>query len=126
MTSSPFIDNGLPSRPSYGGKIWYNTTDVRPGTPSLINLFHELCHAYNHVSGPLLRGSSLDGIDGLKPRAEVDNSELQAVGLPTGAAPFDFDRDPSTPPTTTNPPAFSENGLRRELGLPPRKQYLES
>ncbi|MGB3126086.1 MAG: M91 family zinc metallopeptidase [Pseudomonas sp.] len=124
--SWPFIDNDHPGRASYGGKVWYNTTDVQPGTPSLINLFHELCHAYNHVSGTLLRGSSLDGIDGLKPRAEVDNSELQAVGLPTGAAPFDFDRDPSTPPTTTNPPAFSENGLRRELGLPPRKQYLES
>ncbi|MEB2647013.1 M91 family zinc metallopeptidase [Pseudomonas canadensis] len=30
------------------------------------------------------------------------------------------DNDPSTEPTTTNPEPFSENGLRKELGLPPR------
>jgi hypothetical protein len=120
----PFIENDQPGRPSYGGRIWYNTTDVQPGTPSIINLFHELCHAYNHVTGTLLRGTSLDGIDGTKPRFPVNNPELQAVGLPTAAQPFDFDRDPSTPPTTTNPPAFTENGLRMELGLPPRRQYL--
>lgn len=35
------------------------------------------------------------------------------------AAPFDFDADPTTSPTTTNPEAFSENGLRKELGLSP-------
>ncbi|WP_439864266.1 M91 family zinc metallopeptidase [Pseudomonas antarctica] len=119
----PFIHNNQPGRPSYGGSIWYNTTDIIPGTPSIINLFHELCHAYNNISGTVLRGESLDGIDGTKPRDLVPNSELQAVGLPTTAQPFDFDRDPSTPPTNTNPPAFSENGLRKELGLPPRLQY---
>jgi hypothetical protein len=121
--SWPFIDNNQPGKPSYGGNIWYNTTDIRPGTPSIVTLFHELCHAYNHVSGTLLRGESPDGIDGAQPRDWVNNHELQAVGLPTSAPPFDFDHDPSTPPTTTNPPAFSENGLRKELGLPPRKQY---
>lgn len=119
----PFIDNDQPGRPSFGGDIWYNTTDIIPGTPSIINLFHELCHAWNHISGTLLRGESPDGIDGNKPRYPVKNLELQAVGLPTTAPPFDFDRDPSTPPTNTNPREFSENGLRKELGLPPRKQY---
>ncbi|MCF5545373.1 M91 family zinc metallopeptidase [Pseudomonas salomonii] len=119
----PFIDNGQAGRPSYGGKIWYNTTDIRPGTPSVINLFHELCHAYNNISGTLFRGESPDGVDGTKPRLPMRNAELQAVGLPTTATPFDFDQDPGTPPTNTNPPAFSENGLRKELGLPPRLQY---
>jgi len=52
----------------------------------------------------------------------VSNQELQALGLPTSAAPFDFDHDPDTAPTTTNPEPFSENGLRRELGLPLRLQ----
>lgn len=123
----PFIDNNnRPGRPSYGGKIWYNTTDIIPGTPSIINLFHELCHAWNHISGTVLRGESPDGTDGNKPRYPVNKLELQAVGLPTTAPPFDFDRDPSTPPTTTNPPQFSENGLRKELGLAPRNQYLNN
>lgn len=121
-----FIDNNMRGSPSYGGNIWYNTTDIKPGTPSIINLFHELCHAYNHVTGTVLPGESPDGIDGTKPRRLMPNVELQAVGLPTTATPFDFDNDPSTPPTTTNPPPFSENGLRKELGLEPRKQYLLS
>lgn len=121
--SKAFIDNDRPGRPSYGGKIWYNSTDVIPGTPSVINLFHELCHAYNYISGTVLRGESLDGIDGTRPRRLIDNAELQAVGLPTSAPPFDFDQDPATPPTTTNPQAFTENGLRKELGLPLRAQY---
>ena len=123
--SWPFIENDQPGRPSYGGNIWYNTTDIKPGTPSIINLFHELCHAYNHVSGTLLRGESPDGVDGLKPRYPMPNTELQAVGLPTETRPFDFDQDPATPATNTNPQAFSENGLRKELGLPPRKQYFK-
>ncbi|SDQ47083.1 Effector protein [Pseudomonas grimontii] len=118
-----YIQNGKRGSPSYGGKIWYNTTDIVPGTPSVINLFHELCHAYNSISGTKLEGMSPDGIDGNKPRNPIPNSELQAVGLPTTAPPFDFDADPTTPSTNTNPHAFSENGLRQELGLPLRKQY---
>ena len=31
--------------------------------------------------------------------------------------------DPATPPTTSNPIALTENGLRRELGLPDRPAY---
>lgn len=121
--AGPYINNDQRGRPSYGGKIWYNTTDIVPGTPSVINLFHELCHAYNHVTGSIMPGESPDGVDGRKPRHQIRNIELQAVGLPTTAQPFDFDADPTTPSTNTNPHAFSENGLRQELGLPPRKQY---
>ncbi|WP_373460780.1 M91 family zinc metallopeptidase [Pseudomonas sp. W3I7] len=38
--------------------------------------------------------------------------------------PFDFDNDPSTPPTTINPEHFTENGMHREMGRPLRKSYL--
>ena len=46
------------------------------------------------------------------------------MGLPCGVEPFDFDKDPATPPTTTNPKPYSENGMREELGLPLRKTYI--
>lgn len=115
-----FIENGQRGSPSYGAQIWFNTADAQPQEPSIIRLFHELCRAYNHVTGTLLHDISEDRADGDQARVRVSNQELQAVGLPTTAAPFDFDNDPSTEPTTTNPEPFSENGLRKELGLPPR------
>lgn len=115
-----FIENGQRGAPSYGAQIWFNTADAQPHEPSIIRLFHELCRAYNHVTGTLLHGISEDRADGDQARVRVSNQELQAAGLPTTAAPFDFDNDPSTEPTTTNPEPFSENGLRKELGLPQR------
>lgn len=118
-----FIKDGHPGVPSYGGTVAYSIQDVMGNAPSVIALFHELCHAYNHVTGTLLPGSSPQAWDGLLPAKLVRNVELQAVGLPTNAAPFDFDGNPATPPTNTNPVAFSENGLRQELGLPPRARY---
>ena len=60
--------------------------------------------------------------DGDRARIQLSNEELQTLGLPTSAEPFDFDNDPDTVPTTTNPEPFSENGLRKELGLLPRLQ----
>ncbi|WLI22890.1 M91 family zinc metallopeptidase [Pseudomonas simiae] len=115
-----FIENGHPGTPSYGGQIGLNTTDTRSHQPSIIALFHQLCHAYNHITGTRLHGFSEAAADGNQARIQVSNEELQALGLPTSAEPFDFDNDPATAPTTTNPEPFSENGLRRELGLPPR------
>jgi hypothetical protein len=119
---SAFIEDGQRGTPSYGGQIWLSTADIQPHEPSIIQLFHELCHAYNHVTGTRLHGISEQGADGNRARVRVSNQELQALGLPTSAAPFDFDHDPDTAPTTTNPEPFSENGLRRELGLPLRLQ----
>lgn len=119
-----YIENGQAGTPSYGGHIWYSAHNMKSGTPSVIVLFHELCHAYNLVTGTRLRGTSLDAdIGPYMPRAPIKNTELQAVGLPTEASPFDFDGDPNTPPTTTNPEAFSENALRKELGWNLRMQY---
>lgn len=120
-----FIANGQAGTPSYGGSIWYSVLDVLGDSPSVIALFHELCHAYNHATGTLLPGTSEQVLTNHYPPVseQVKNTERQAVGLPTNAAPFDFDGDPATPPTNTNPEVFSENGLRKELGLPQRTWY---
>lgn len=82
-------------------------------------LYHELAHAYNWTNKSKLPGGTKlnDGAKGTE-----SNMERQAVGLWTNES-FDFDRDPSTPPTSTNPKPFTENGLREEMGEPLRKAY---
>lgn len=84
-------------------------------------LFHELSHAYNGVNGTFQPGTYFgnDAVDS----GRVPNAERQAVGLETSASPYDFDGDPATPPTTHNPFPLTENGIREELGLPPRPHY---
>ncbi len=57
---------------------------------------------------------------------QTPNIERQAVGLPIAMEPFDFDFDPDTPPTRTNPQAFTENGIRKEFGLPVRSTYASN
>lgn len=83
-------------------------------------LFHEMSHAYNGVNGTFqpgtYRGTGPDS-------GRVPNAERQAVGLETSAPAFDFDGDPATAATTHNPIHLTENGLRRELGLPDRPSY---
>jgi Ca2+-binding RTX toxin-like protein len=86
----------------------------------VVVLYHEMSHAYNGVTGTFqpgtYRGTGPDS-------GSVPNAERQAVGLETSAPAFDFDGDPSTAPTTHNPIELTENGLRRELGLPDRPNY---
>lgn len=115
-------------RPGAGGDvdIVYNPTfhmDAFPA-PSVV-LYHEMSHAYNGVNGTFLGGNyNGDGPDGpTDQRPGVANAERQAVGLETTATPFDFDGDPSTPPTTHNPIHLTENGIRREMGMPDRPSY---
>jgi hypothetical protein len=50
----------------------------------------------------------------------VNTRERQAVGLPV-----DHDGDPSTPEQVDpdHPITYTENGLRREMGLPDRTTY---
>lgn len=110
--------------PDFGGTIYYNPSFARYGFIPLVVLYHELCHAYNFVTGTQFQGLSPDGHGGTKAAPQVSNYELQAAGLPCNVAPFDFDQDPTTPALTTNPKPFSENGLREELGLPLRKTYI--
>ena len=116
-----FAKAGLPD---FGGTVYYNPTHSIPGAIPLTALYHELCHAYNFVTGTRFLGSGPDGHLGTKQAPQVNNEELQAVGLPCNTAPFDFDNDPATPARQTNPTQYSENGIREELGLPLRKTYL--
>jgi hypothetical protein len=64
-------------------------------------------------------GTSIDGTTP-EPSGPVNTRERQAVGLPV-----DHDGDPNTPPIVDpdHPIEYTENGLRRELGLPDRATY---
>ena len=119
-----YIEVGQAGLPDFGGTVYYNPSFATPHAIPLTALYHELCHAYNYVTGTQFSGASPDGHGGVKQAPQVKNIELQAVGLPCGVEPFDFDKDPATPPTTTNPKPYSENGMREELGLPLRKTYI--
>ncbi|WP_394002038.1 M91 family zinc metallopeptidase [Luteimonas sp. WGS1318] len=107
-------------RPGAGGDVTisYNPSfhmDAFPA-PSVV-LFHEMSHAYNGVNGTFLPGTYRgEGPDG----GRVPNAERQAVGLDTTATPYDFDGSGAI---THNPIALTENGFRRELGLPDRPSY---
>lgn len=115
------IRNG---RAGAGGNtdVVYNTSFSDPSifpAPSVV-FFHELSHAWNAVSGTFQPGqyNGPDRVD-----HGIANAERQAVGLESSAPPFDFDGDPSTPPSTTNPFELTENGLRQELNLARRASY---
>ncbi|WP_129134970.1 M91 family zinc metallopeptidase [Luteimonas sp. YGD11-2] len=100
--------------------IGYNPSFHMDAFPApTVVLYHEMSHAYNGVNGTFQPGS----YTGSGPDRGIRNAERQAVGLETSAPAFDFDGDPSTPPTTHNPIHLTENGLRRELGMPDRPSY---
>jgi Ca2+-binding RTX toxin-like protein len=101
--------------------ISYNPSFHMDAFPApVVVLYHEMSHAYNGVNGTFQPGTYRgEGPDS----GRVPNAERQAVGLETSAAPFDFDGDPSTPATTSNPDHLTENGFREELGLPDRPSY---
>jgi len=85
-------------------------------------LYHEMSHAYDAVNG-FFQPGDYSGSDAQDRNAGVPNSERQAVGLDNSGIAYDFDHDPTTPNTTANPIALTENGLRAELGLPLRLHY---
>lgn len=102
-------------------QISYNPSFHMDAFPApVVVLYHEMSHAYNGVNGTFqpgtYRGTGPDN-------GQVPNAERQAVGLETSAPAFDFDGDPATAKTTHNPIQLTENGLRRELGLPDRPSY---
>lgn len=87
--------------------------------PSVVQLAHELIHAYNALSGTYQPGKYKGpGLD-----KGIDNRERQAVGLPNDGVPYDFDHNPATPKTTANPTDLTENGLRAELEIARRTSY---
>ncbi|NWD72302.1 hypothetical protein HX870_32355 [Pseudomonas gingeri] len=120
-----FIEHGQAGTPAQGCTVYYDPSFLKAEVTSIVHLYHELCHAYNFVTGTTFPGLGPDGVDAGKPRNLVRNAELQAVGLEAQVPAFDFDANSATPPLTTNPEAFTENGLRLEFGIPPRKQYRE-
>lgn len=122
LSSGGQIADGQPS-PGSDVEVRYNPeffmAEQFPA-PAVV-LFHELSHAYNGVNGTFQPDTYVgsDQVDS----GRVPNAERQAVGLETSAPAYDFDGDPATPPTTHNPFPLTENGIREELGLPPRPHY---
>lgn len=115
-----YIRNGIRGRSVTDGTIQYDPTNNRhplqyEGSP-IVGLFHEMAHSYNAGSGSNFSGTTKEQV-GNKPAVDAPNVERQAVGLPTNETPFDFDNDPLTPPTSTNPAPLTENGLREEMGV---------
>ncbi|MDY4299179.1 M91 family zinc metallopeptidase [Pseudomonas salmasensis] len=121
---SGVINNGVAGAAADQGKIFYYPSFSNPETNAspIVQFYHEMAHAWNGANGTFLSGSS-DPLPEHPERPGPENAELQAIGLPTNAPPFDFDNDPSTPPTSTNPAPFTENALNLEMGKPPRTGY---
>ncbi|ASV37206.1 hypothetical protein CI807_13755 [Pseudomonas sp. NS1(2017)] len=112
------IKNGVRGTPLTHGALQYNRSYVNNGTHKnhpVSYLYHEMSHAYNGRNGTVLPGTT----------ENEANIERQAVGLPTDATPFDFDNDPATPPTDTNPDPFNENALHQEMGESLRTRYFD-
>lgn len=112
------IKDGKPGSVANSATIYYNPTHIEQSTQNtspIIQFYHEMVHAWNGANGTFLPGLSAPSADNPS-RLGPANAELQAIGLPTETAPFDFDNDPSTPPTTTNPEPFTENTLNKEMG----------
>jgi hypothetical protein len=82
--------------------------------PPVAVLYHEMAHQYDYGMGTGMSGTFPE------PHGQFDNDERQAVGLPV-----DHDDDPNTPPIVDpdHPIEYTENGLRREMGLPDRTTY---
>ncbi|MCC7248997.1 MAG: hypothetical protein IT473_10275 [Lysobacter sp.] len=140
ISELPNIRNGG-ATPAGGGNFLQTvtapdgTTSVVPGTGtnssiafnpsnhddrfpnSVVVLYHEMSHAYNHMTGTRQQGTNTGaGIDN-----GTNNREMQAVGLNNSGLSFNFPG--GTGATTTNPAALTENGLRGEMGLPLRPSY---
>lgn len=76
--------------------------------PPVVILQHELAHQYDYGYGTSAEGTYPDG-----PDAGQENSEREAVGLP----------QPDGELADGHPFTYTENGLREEMGLPPRTTY---
>ncbi|BBH45021.1 M91 family zinc metallopeptidase [Pseudomonas sp. KU43P] len=107
--------------PAEGGYLEFNLTRSDSDNLPLLDFYRCLCEAYNAFSGTTMPGSMTTETYDYR-QLEVSRAKLQAIGLAAGIF-YDFDKNPETPPTDTNPPQFTENGLRLELGLQPRRHY---
>lgn len=92
-----------------------DTTIAWQQTPPVVVLFHEMAHQYDYGYGTTIDGTTPE------PGGDANTRERQAVGLPV-----DHDGDDATPPIVDpdHPITYTENGMRREMGLPDRETYL--
>lgn len=85
------------------------------GKPSVI-LYHEMAHG----ASQLLDVYDGDEVGGTGPDQDIRKSERQAAGLPTDGSAY----DPNNPSANLDMDyKYTENGLRDEMGLPPRETY---
>lgn len=123
------ITDNKPGSLADKGVVAYNRTDIedpsgRTFDPPIVGLTHETGHAYNGATGTNLPGTTREqSPSDPNYSSAINNTEFQVVGLPSSAPPFHFN-GPSNPATNVNPEHFTENGMRRELGLPERTSYL--
>lgn len=122
-----FMVDGVPGSRADRARVSYNRSRAEVlgdvvHSPITV-LYHEMVHAYNAGNGTSLAGSTVETINGKT--FETPNLERQAAGLDTSAQPFDFDNDPATPKTSTNPAPFTENALLEEMGKPLRTLYAD-
>ncbi|ADD42539.1 M91 family zinc metallopeptidase [Stackebrandtia nassauensis] len=90
--------------------------DDGPGGNPAVVMYHEMAHGASH----LLDVHDHDKIGGNGPDKDIAKSERQAVGLPTDGR----DYDPNNPSGNLEQKyAYTENGLRDEMGLDPRETY---
>lgn len=93
------------------------TFDDFRGGPPVVVLQHELGHVHDFTYGTF-RDENYSG-DATEDHG-VKVAERQATGLP-----IDHDNDPNTPEVIDpkHPLQYTENGLRKEMGLPKRESY---
>lgn len=103
ITINPRYDTqyGYPSGDSDSSIDWREV-------PPVVILQHELAHQYDYGYGTSAEGTYPHG-----PDAGQENSEREAVGLP----------QPDGDLADGHPFTYTENGLRDEMGLPPRTTY---
>ncbi|MFK3817698.1 M91 family zinc metallopeptidase [Pseudomonas sp. NPDC089407] len=110
------IDESRSSWGYSGGTLTYNPNWSTTAQLPLLDLYRCLCQGWNSMTGTVFPGQTeVQGKNGAYP---VDNLQLQSIGLPTDRT-FKFDTSTAL---NTNPPAFTENGLRQALQLELRTQ----
>ena len=144
---------GSDGTPSKGEKanVRYNPAFInkdvasKGATPPLINLYHELAHAYNVTTGTVLSGVITTFRDKNNKVREEEAMEHQAIGLPlenlkthftayNNNVPHYISNDLHQAPiahpgekhrTLDNPVEYTENGLRKALNRQLRESYIE-
>lgn len=107
---------------NHDSRIEYNPTyESNGGVPPNV-LYHEMAHVYSYWNGHIDRSDYTGGDDWRNDEdgnpEPVPNSERQATGLP-----IDHDGDGDYEIDPRHPFHLTDNGLRREMGLPERDQY---